>query len=227
MPRRFSNDPQVSLSSSISLTLFSDSHRVHIDADGIIYDASLNQTNINNNNNKFYRIQLLESVFDGSFVTWTRWGRVGDRGQTKDISAPSFPAALKEFNSKFKAKSGLSWDDRHQPPKNGKYTFIERSYEPDTSDDEEPQKLQGAGSRRGSKQSAASEEVESQLELPVQHLMQLIFSQQYFKEVMADMNYDSEKLPLGKLSKRTLEQGYEYLKVSSRSYSVGTGLIFL
>jgi poly [ADP-ribose] polymerase len=44
--------------------------------------------------------------------------------------------------------------------------------------------------------------------------MELIFSQKYFKEVMADMNYDPEKLPLGKLSKKTMEQGYEILKVS-------------
>lgn len=29
---------------------------------------------------------------------------------------------------------------------------------------------------------------------------------------MADMEYDPDKLPLGKLSKRTLEQGYQYLK---------------
>ena len=31
---------------------------MHIDDDGTIYDASLNQTNSTNNNNKFYRIQV-------------------------------------------------------------------------------------------------------------------------------------------------------------------------
>jgi hypothetical protein len=35
------------------------SYRVYIDeSDGIIYDASLNQTNATNNNNKFYRVQV-------------------------------------------------------------------------------------------------------------------------------------------------------------------------
>jgi poly [ADP-ribose] polymerase len=101
------------------------------------------------------------------------------------------------------------------PPKGkGKYTFIERSYEPDSSEEEDLEKPPGAGSRRGSMQSSAGEGVSSQLALSVQHLMELIFSQKYFKEVMADMNYDPEKLPLGKLSKKTLEQGYEVLKVS-------------
>ena len=34
-------------------------YRVFVDpADGIIYDASLNQTNASHNNNKFYRIQV-------------------------------------------------------------------------------------------------------------------------------------------------------------------------
>lgn len=32
--------------------------RVYIDDSGIIYDAALNQTNVGNNNNKFYRIQV-------------------------------------------------------------------------------------------------------------------------------------------------------------------------
>lgn len=34
------------------------SYRVYIDEDGMIYDASLNQTNASANNNKFYRIQV-------------------------------------------------------------------------------------------------------------------------------------------------------------------------
>lgn len=34
------------------------SYRVYIDDQGVIYDASLNQTNASNNNNKFYRVQV-------------------------------------------------------------------------------------------------------------------------------------------------------------------------
>lgn len=38
------------------------------------YDCTLNQTNIGNNNNKFYIMQLLQ---DGQhFTCWNRWGRV-------------------------------------------------------------------------------------------------------------------------------------------------------
>jgi poly [ADP-ribose] polymerase len=34
-------------------------YTVYIDDDGLIYDASLNQTNASNNNNKFYRLQVI------------------------------------------------------------------------------------------------------------------------------------------------------------------------
>jgi poly [ADP-ribose] polymerase len=147
----------------------------------VIYDAALNQTNIDGNNNKFYRIQILENRNGGDFICWTRWGRVGDRGQSKPLRCgTSFDQAFRDFSKKFKDKSGLSWDDRSQPGKPKKYVFIERSYEPDTSSEDEDA-LPGAGPRRGSKQSVASSEgVKSELELPVQQLMELIFSQKYF-----------------------------------------------
>jgi len=40
-----------------------------------------------------------------------------------------FEDALKEFNKKFKDKSGLAWDDRAGQPKKGKYTFLEKNYD--------------------------------------------------------------------------------------------------
>lgn len=59
------------------------SHHVYVNG-SIIYDAMLNQTNLQFNNNKYYVIQLLES--DSSpkeFNVWFRWGRVGKDGMTK------------------------------------------------------------------------------------------------------------------------------------------------
>lgn len=52
----------------------------------------------------------------------------------------------------------------------------------------------------------------SKLSKPVQELMQLIFNQQYFAATMAELNYDADKLPLGKLSKSTITRGYQALK---------------
>lgn len=42
--------------------------------------------------------------------------------------------------------------------------------------------------------------------------MELIFNKQYFEDTMKVLDYDAEKLPLGRLSKRTLETGFDKLK---------------
>ncbi|KAI1754104.1 poly polymerase catalytic domain-containing protein [Xylaria castorea] len=178
-------------------------YEVYIDDSGIIYDASLNQTNAGRNNNKFYRVQLLRSVV-GDYRTWTRWGRVGEYGQSKTVGSGSLDDALKQFNDKFKSKSGLSWDNRGEQPKPNKYAFIEKSYEPDSEDEEEVDEIKA--------EVKEEDEPESKLSKPVQALMQLIFNQEYFTNAMTDLNYDSAKLPLGKLSKATISRGFQALK---------------
>lgn len=53
------------------------------------YDCTLNQTNIGNNNNKFYIIQLLEE--GGRFSCWNRWGRVVSE-PSPGLPSPTFPS---------------------------------------------------------------------------------------------------------------------------------------
>ncbi|KAF3060975.1 Poly [ADP-ribose] polymerase 2 [Daldinia childiae] len=184
-------------------------YEVYIDDDGVIFDASLNQTNSTANNNKFYRVQLLRSVKD-HFICWTRWGRVGEHGQSKAVGNGTLENALHEFNNKFKSKTGLSWVDRGESPKSGKYAFIEKSYEPDSEDEEDTKDTKDTND--GTVKIEDVEEPDSKLSKPVQELMQLIFNQQYFAATMRDLNYDAVKLPLGKLSKTTISRGFQALK---------------
>ncbi|KAL2019003.1 hypothetical protein VTK56DRAFT_10168 [Thermocarpiscus australiensis] len=180
---------------------------VYIDDSGVIYDASLNQTNASNNNNKFYRIQLLVDK-NGIYRTWTRWGRVGERGQTQVAAEGSLKDAMRQFEKKFKDKSGLAWAQRGENPKPGKYVFVERNYGEDSDDDEEDDAKEAKGKENGPKR----EPPKSTLEPAVQQLMQLIFNQQYFANTMSALNYDANKLPLGKLSNATITRGYQALK---------------
>lgn len=84
---------------------------------------------------------------------------------------------------------------------------MERSYEADTEDEEvEEPAANGYGS-----QNRSVSPVKSTLAVPVQSLMQLIFNQQYMHEAMSDLNYDAEKMPLGKLSKATINRGFQTL----------------
>ncbi|KAI9371850.1 poly polymerase catalytic domain-containing protein [Aspergillus egyptiacus] len=174
---------------------------VYIDKAGLIWDATLNQTVSAANNNKFYRIQLLVSKDGTQYQTWTRWGRVGENGQSAHLGDGTLGSAKSFFEKKFKDKSGLAWKNRLETPKNGKYTFIERNYE-ESDDEEEDNKIVKAPSKM----------VESKLPIAVRNLVSFIFNQEYFLSTMAQMSYDVKKLPLGKLSKRTLQTGFETLK---------------
>jgi poly [ADP-ribose] polymerase len=113
---------------------------------------------------------------------------------------------MRQFEKKFKDKSGLSWSDRGHNPKPGKYAFVERNYDED-SDEEEAD-----DTTANTKKASDREPAKSTLEPAVQKLMELIFNQQYFNATMTALNYDSKKLPLGKLSKATIMRGFQALK---------------
>ncbi|KAL7963444.1 poly polymerase catalytic domain-containing protein [Trichoderma compactum] len=185
---------------------------VYIDPDsGLIYDASLNQTNASNNNNKFYRVQVVFDAKANQYKTWTRWGRVGETGQSAILGNGTAADAIKNFEKKFKDKSGLAWDNRGDNPKPGKYAFVERSYNSDSEDEDDADKTDdGAAVKKED-----DEEVkiaDCTLEPQVKSLMELIFNQQYFQATMTALNYDANKLPLGKLSKTTITRGFQQLK---------------
>ncbi len=60
------------------------------------------QTNVGNNNNKYYVIQVLKRTGDGSFHVWNRWGRVGYKGQNKLFPHGSdLAGAQAEFEKKY------------------------------------------------------------------------------------------------------------------------------
>jgi poly [ADP-ribose] polymerase len=174
----------------------------------MIWDATLNQTNSTANNNKFYRIQILTTADAKNFVTWTRWGRVGENGQSACLGDGTLEVAQKHFEKKFKDKSGLAWKNRLDTPRNGKYTFLERNYEED--DEEEEQEKEKKAVKKEPTEDRPP--VESKLEKPIQDLMSFIFNQQHMNSALASMSYDAKKLPLGKLSERTLKAGFSVLK---------------
>ncbi|RAO73675.1 uncharacterized protein BHQ10_009687 [Talaromyces amestolkiae] len=183
---------------------------VVIDADGVIWDASLNLTSSSNNNNKFYRIQLLKSkTKQNSYSTWTRWGRVGELGASALLGPTDFESAKKTFEKKFRDKSGLAWKDRLNDPKPGKYSFVERDYEED-----DPGAEEANAAKKNKKKTDENERPppESKLAKPIQEVVSLIFNQEYALNALQELNFDANKLPLGKLSKRTLQTGFQALK---------------
>lgn len=219
-------------------------YEVYIDNDGLVWDAALNQTNASANNNKFYKVQvsimtvimviaanaeqLLRSPNGAEFHTWTRWGRVGERGLSAMLGSGSLSDAIKMFEKKFKDKSGLRWEDRGEDPKNGKCqcqhrpvdptltrftdAYVEKNYNPDSDEDNSEDEDIAMGASGDAKDDGDRTPAQSTLTEPVQNLMELIFNQKYFQDTMKELNYDVNKMPLGKLSKGTITRGFQTLK---------------
>ncbi|KAK3350410.1 PARP-domain-containing protein [Neurospora tetraspora] len=188
-------------------------YNVHVDSDGVIYDASLNLTNSTGNNNKFYRLQLLTQQ-NMRFAVWTRWGRVGESGQHSLIDSPSLQDALRTFEKKFKDKSGLLWSNRGDDPKPKKYAFVEVNYKEESDDEDE---AEGGAATKEEKDDW--EPPKCTLNPSVAKLMELIFNQQLMDNTMAALKYDRNKLPLGKLSKATIMRGFQALKNLSELFT--------
>lgn len=90
----------------------------------------------------------------------------------------SLEAALKEFEKKFKDKTGLKWEDRGEDSKGGKkYTYLEKNYD-DEEEEDQPEVKQ-------------EDSVESKLPLQTQRLIELIFNENHFNAALEDIGYVS------------------------------------
>ncbi|XP_067929264.1 poly [ADP-ribose] polymerase 2-like [Watersipora subatra] len=175
-------------------------------SDGDIWDCMLNQTYMQNNNNKYYIIQLLESDLLDKYVVWTRWGRVGKAGQTADYPTGSrLEEAKWFFCTKFKDKTENNWHTRKKFTKvSGKYSLLEMDYDATTA---------GADTNAiDSAKAEPSDAPDCKLDQRVQDLITLIADVDAMEAVVVEMQYDAKKAPLGKLTKAQIKQGYSALK---------------
>nr|XP_057911524.1 protein mono-ADP-ribosyltransferase PARP3 [Doryrhamphus excisus]XP_057911525.1 protein mono-ADP-ribosyltransferase PARP3 [Doryrhamphus excisus] len=167
------------------------------------YDCMLNQTNIGQNNNKFYVIQII--IDSNKYYSWNRWGRVGEVGQSKLNSFPNAENAVKDFEKKFKDKTKNNWSDRVNFVSHaGKYTLIEVDGEQDAE--------VKVDSVDGKAVKVTKNVLPCSLDEATSALIHLIFSNDMFKEAMECMNLDIKKMPLGKLSKMQIAKGFEVLE---------------
>ena len=67
-----------------------------LEHNGVIYAATLNQSNIANNNNKFYILQIIEVEGHG-YTFFCRWGRVGVPGNTSLMSSNNKDQVIREY----------------------------------------------------------------------------------------------------------------------------------
>ncbi|VVB06996.1 unnamed protein product [Arabis nemorensis] len=170
-----------------------------------VYDAMLNQTNVRDNNNKFFVLQVLESDNHKTYMVYFRWGRVGVKGQSKlDGPFDSCDRAIEIFGNKFLDKTRNFWSDRWEfIPHPKAYTWIEMDYGEEKNDsvvNDIPKPL------------SEFKPEESKLDPQVAKFISLVCNVSMMAQHMMEIGYNANKLPLGKLSKSTISKGYEVLK---------------
>lgn len=175
------------------------------------YNATLNQTNIGANNNKYYILQLLEHDSRREYHTWFRWGRVGKvAGNDCKAHGGNLDAAAKAFLKKFREKTGNDWQKLRLPvpvlfeKKKGKYDLLEMDYG-ETDENAEKDKNE-------TDSKPVKSELPSKLDPRVLEVIDLIFNIEEFEACVKEMEFDVKKAPLGKLTANQIKAGYETLK---------------
>ncbi|KAK7475539.1 hypothetical protein BaRGS_00033228, partial [Batillaria attramentaria] len=165
-------------------------------------------TNIGNNNNKYYVIQLLEENGKKALYVWQRWGRVGYKGQTNLVTCGGdLDKAKQVFTKKFKDKTGNDWsmkDNFFKCP--GKYDLVQLDYSAQEEDEVD------APASATPEDDGDDKKPESKLDTKVQELIKMICDVKSMEEAVVEMKYDAKKAPLGKLTKEQIKEGYESLK---------------
>lgn len=87
-----------------SFVVDKEAYRVFQDG-GKIYSATLNQADLNANNNKFYIIQILQHEASSELYFWSRWGRVGVPGQNCKAGPLSKSSAIQQYTKKYYDKA--------------------------------------------------------------------------------------------------------------------------
>ncbi|KAG0004927.1 Poly [ADP-ribose] polymerase 2 [Entomortierella chlamydospora] len=179
-------------------------YSVYVDSE-VAWNARLNQTNIGQNNNKFYLIQLLKSTA-GQYAVFAHWGRVGNSGQTSVDAYFDIYSAKSGFEKKFKDKTKNDWSNRDNFVKHsGKYHLLP----PDDGDSDDEDATETKPKKKPEDEPPVPE---SKLHPKVQDLMRLIFNTEMMNRQMKELDYDADKMPLGKLAKSTILEGYTALK---------------
>ena len=167
---------------------------------GVVYNAMLNQTNIGQNNNKYYILQIVKHNSKNQFINLCRWGRVGKVAGSSEIEN-EFQKAKHEFCKKFEAKTGNRWTFVQCGSSffkvKGKYDLVHVDYGKETVKEEVKKSV---------------DYVPSNLHDRVQELIRLIFNKDEWEASVKEMKFDVKKAPLGKLTKEQIKAGYESLK---------------
>lgn len=155
--------------------------------DNKVYTCVLNQTDIKNNKNKFYIMQLIKS--GNMYIHAIAYGRTGEKGKIITDQYTSEIDGKRAFEKQFRSKTGNQWTSKDFIKKAGKYFLIETSYADELKGKDIPEVKVS----------------DSKLDPRVQYLLSLLSDVDMMHKSLISLDIDTKKLPLGKINKNQLD----------------------
>lgn len=159
------------------------------------YTATLGITDIQAKKNSYYKLQILKHDISEKYWLFRSWGRIGTTIGDSKLENMNLYDCIKKFEDLYEEKSGNRWENRNH------FVKVPQKLYPidiDHGDDEDTSKL-------------LDSDIKSNLPTPVQNLIRLIFNVENMKKVMLEFEIDMDKMPLGKISKKQIQNAYSVL----------------
>ncbi|EEC03510.1 poly [ADP-ribose] polymerase, putative, partial [Ixodes scapularis] len=173
-----------------------------------VYDATLSQTSVQANQNKFFSLQLLKDKLYDIYYVWFHWGRLGEKGSCSltpcedDIVKAKLLFEQKQVL--FLQKTRNEWENRRKFVKvPGKYNMLKMDYE---SSENESDKFENIVKEIHKSSN------ESRLQPSLTEVMRFISDVKAMEKNVVEMQFDIRKMPLGKLKKEQIQAGYKALR---------------
>nr|XP_019068687.1 poly [ADP-ribose] polymerase 1 isoform X2 [Solanum lycopersicum] len=165
-----------------------------------IYNTTLNMSDLSSGINSYYILQIIEEDKGSDCYVFRKWGRVGNEKIGGDkLEEMSKSDAIQHFKRLFLEKTGNSWeaweqkkDFQKQP---GRFYPLDIDY--------------GVDKKTTSKRNF--NDTNCKLAPPLMELMKILFNVETYRAAMMEFEINMSEMPLGKLSKRNIQKGFEAL----------------
>ncbi|PHU22660.1 Poly [ADP-ribose] polymerase 1 [Capsicum chinense] len=177
-----------------------------------IYNTTLNMSDLSSGINSYYILQIIEEDKGSDCYVFRKWGRVGSEkiGGNK-LEEMSKSDAIQQFKRLFLEKTGNSWEAWEQKKNFQKQPGRFFPLDIDYGVDDKPTTKRNLN------------DTNSKLAPPLMELMKILFNVEAYRAAMMEFEINMSEMPLGKLSKRNIQKGFEAL-TEIQSLLSGTNL---
>lgn len=174
-----------------------DCHVLKNETDGSLYQAALSFTDLTQNKNSYYKIQLLKHDIIDDYYLFRSWGRVGtDVGDCSYENFTEKEDGVASFEELFSEKTKNEWKYRKYFRKMpGSFSYVETDFS-------EFAALENSDIIPGSK---------TLLPRSVKEVLMSIFDVENMKTALKSYEMDVNKMPLGRLSKNQINLAFGVL----------------